>query len=211
MKINEGVIVMSEKLQEATMKVLTEDNKKISIKDIKGNDNPFISSYKVGKTGISIKSTFHFVSDEYNIWLDCSIMIKNTGEIVPKFEMFTSDNYTLDDVIDLDKFVEKVLDTAVKEGYIEQKAGIYIDKKETEANKAKSEFLNMIDKSDEELKSTLPGKTVQGMNSNHLWEVLGIFTAYNGKDYVAMKKKGMFNDPGLTELSRFKKSYKVID
>ena len=68
---------MSEKLQEATMKVLTEDNKKISIKDIKGNDNPFISSYKVGKTGINIKSTFHFVSDEYNIWLDCSIIIKN--------------------------------------------------------------------------------------------------------------------------------------
>lgn len=206
---------MSEKLVEATMKILNEDKEKLSIKNVKGNDNPFISSYKVGKTGISIKSSFHFVSNEssneYNIWLDCSIMIKNTGEIIPKFEMYTSDNYTLDDVIDLDKFVKKVLDTAVKEGYIEQKDGIYIDKKETEANKAKSEFLNMIDKSDEELKSTLPGKIVQGLNSNHLWEVLGIFTAYNGKDYVAMKKKGMFNDPGLTELSRFKKSYKVID
>lgn len=209
---------MSEKLQEATMKALTEDNSKFSIKNIsKEKFNPFIVDYRVGKTGIRFTAVFNIDTNNYKkgyndtLRMECHIEIKNNGEIIPKFEIASYEKYTTNDIENLDDFVNEAIKTAVEEGYIEQKNGIYVDKKETEKNKAKSDFLNMIDISDEELKSTLPGKTVQGMNSNHLWEVLGIFTAYNGKDYVAMKKKGMFNDAGLTELSRFKKSYKVID
>lgn len=209
---------MSEKLQEATMKALTEDNSKFSIKNIsKEKYNPFIIDYRVGKTGIRFTAVFNIDTNNYEkgynntLRLECHIEIKNDGEIIPKFEIASYEKYTINNIENLDDFVNEAIKAAVEEGYIEQKDGIYIDKKESEKNKAKSDFLNMVDKSDEELKSTLPGKTVQGLNSDHLWEVLGIFTAYNGKDYVAMKKKGMFNDPGLTELSRFKKSYKVID
>lgn len=209
---------MSEKLQEATMKALTEDNSKFSIKNISEEKfNPFIVDYRVGKTGIRFTAVFNIDTNNYEkgyndtLRMECHIEIKNNGEIIPKFEIASYEKYTINNIENLDDFVNEAIKAAVEEGYIEQKDGIYIDKKESEKNKAKSDFLNMVDKSDEELKSTLPGKTVQGLNSDHLWEVLGIFTAYNGKDYVAMKKKGMFNDPGLTELSRFKKSYKVID
>ena len=209
---------MNEKLQEAIMKALTEDNSKFSIKTLsKEKFNPFIVDYRVGKTGIRFTAVFNIDTNNYEkgyndtLRMECHIEIKNNGEIIPKFEIASYEKYTTNNIENLDDFVNEAIKTAVEEGYIEQKNGIYVDKKETEKNKVKSDFLNIVDISDEELKSTLPGKTVQGMNSNHLWEVLGIFTAYNGKDYVAMKKKGMFNDPGLTELSRFKKSYKVID
>lgn len=203
---------MSEKLVEATMKMLNEDKKKFSINDIDKEHYPMIHSYRVGKTGLRFTSVFYLSDKDEDYRLECNIEIKNEGEIIYKFNIpYSFEKCSLDDIENLDDFVNESIKKAVEEGYIEQKDGIYVDKKESEKNKAKSEFLNMIDISDEELKSTLPGKTVQGMNSDHLWEVLGVFTAYNGKDYVAMKKKGMFNDPGLTELSRFKKSYKVID
>ena len=198
---------MNEKLQEAIMKALTEDNSKFSIKTLsKEKFNPFIVDYRVGKTGIRFTAVFNIDTNNYEkgyndtLRMECHIEIKNNGEIIPKFEIASYEKYTINNIENLDDFVNEAIKTAVEEGYIEQKNGIYVDKKETEKNKVKSDFLNIVDISDEELKSTLPGKTVQGMNSNHLWEVLGIFTAYN-----------VFNDPGLTELSRFKKSYKVID
>lgn len=68
-----------------------------------------------------------------------------------------------------------------------------------------SSFVNV---STEALKNSLPGKRVEGRNGTR-WEVYGIFTAFNGKDYVAMKKTGSFADPNLVELERFKKTYKL--
>lgn len=205
---------MSEKLQDITIKKLNEE-KKYSINDA-GKEYPRIEDYRVGKTGVRFTAYYYILkhnakSDIDDFRLECQIEIKNNGEILNKFDIATYEGVSMEDISNPDKFVDKAIKKAVKDGYIEQKDGIYVDKKEAEKTKAKSEFLNMINLSDEEIKSKLPGKKVAGLSSDANWEVYGIFTAYNGKDYVAMKKTGMFADPNIVELSRFKKSYKLID
>lgn len=217
-----------EKLEEATIKALQSksnkvvnelseaklfEDKKFSIEDISTKstvDYPWIINYRVGKTGVRFTGVYYINDEDDEFRLECHVNIDNNGEISSKFETNYSSDYTIDNLVDPDAFVSMLIDQAVKKGYIEQKDGIYVDKKETEKNKAKSEFLNMVDLSNEELKNNLPGKSVQGLNSDHIWKVLGIFTAYNGKDYVAMKKEGSFADPNIVELNRFKKSYKLF-
>lgn len=203
---------MSEKLQEALVKVLTED-KKFTLKDVsteyRSIDNIYIQNYRVGKTGIRFEVHYNIIDGDDNFWLECLIDLKNNGEVSSKIYPRTTE-YTIEN-IDVDSFVNNAIENAVNQGYIELQDGIYVDKRNREQDAAKADFLNMINLSNEELKNILPGRSVKGSNSRAYWTVLGLFTSYDNKEYVAMKKIGSFPDPNIVELERFKKSYKLLN
>ena len=203
---------MSEKLQEALVKFLTED-KKFTLKDVsteyRSIDNLNIKNYRVGKTGIRFEVIYDIIDGDNSFWIDCFIELKNNGEVLFKIDP-RSTEYTVEN-IDVDSFVNNAIENAVNQGYIELQDGIYVDKHNKEQDTAKADFLNMINLSNEELKNILPGRLVKGSNSKAHWTVLGLFTSFDNKEYVAMKKIGAFPDPNIVELERFKKSYKLLD
>ena len=161
----------------------------------------WIHNYRIGKSGtIRFDASFQ---DNVGAGYD---RYSGKVEIVPGQEPTIGPDTRWgggDDITILNKLLPIALNEAVEQGYLKEVNGEYVDNR----SEAKASFLNMLNMSYEELESILPGKVVYTENGNSSWRVYGLFTAYNGKDYVAMKKVGSFADPNLVELSRFKKSY----
>lgn len=205
-------MTQKEQLLESVMNKLIE-SKKFTMNDVadrfKDINSLRISNYRVGKTGIRFEVTYSVVDGDKDFWVDCFVDLKNNGEISSTLRCIGT-QYSSED-LDINSFVNNAIEAAVAQGYIELQDGVYVDKYNKNKDAAKSEFLNMINMSNDDIKNTLPGKAVEGLNNKATWRVLGVFTSYDNKEYVAMKKRGSFADPNIVELDRFKKSYRVID
>lgn len=190
-----------------------------TVDDLNKDAYEYISNYRVQKTGIRFTYKGTIILHDSNAAedvdpefrgerIDINIEIKKDGTINHALKTY---GFELDSSTEIDSsIIQHALDLAVSGGYIEKVGDTYVDKRETEETKKRDDFTNMAKMSNEEIAETVPGQTVKNWNNGVNWEVYGVFTAYNGKVYVAMKKKGMFADPNLVEIDKFKKTYSLL-